>query len=207
MAGGRADRRPGGRLAFATRLVALAALVLACPPVRPSALNAQSARLTQDEALRLAFPAPLTVERRTAFLSEAERRQAAARAGKDVEPPARVITYYVARRDGAPVGVAYFDSHRVRTLPEVVMIVVGPDARIGRVEVLRFQEPPEYEAPESWLAQLRGKGLDERLSLKGGVVNMSGATLTSQALVRASRRVLAIHEVIRPFRRQAGSGE
>ncbi len=159
--------------------------------------EAQS-RLTQREALQLAFP-EAAVERRTAFLDDAELDAARALAGEGVEVSSRVVTYYVGSREGSPVGVAYFDSHVVRTLAEVLMIVVSPDERIERIEVLRFDEPPEYRVPSNWIAQLEQLPLDERLSLKGDVVNMTGATLTSEAVVAAARRVLALHRVIRPL--------
>jgi Na+-translocating ferredoxin:NAD+ oxidoreductase RnfG subunit len=92
------------------------------------------------------------------------------------------------------------------------MIVVEPgDAkktgkgRIRSVEVLRSAEPPEYHATEPWLDQFKGKTLDQKLSLKRSIANLTGATLTSNAIVRASRRVLAIHERIRPFVSAAGA--
>jgi hypothetical protein len=79
------------------------------------------------------------------------------------------------------------------------MVVVGRDDRVRRVEVLRFAEPPEYRAPKAWLDQFRGKGLSPELSVRAGIANLTGASLTSRALVRAVRRVLAIHGVVRPF--------
>lgn len=182
------------------RLLALLALDL--PICGPAAAQG----LTQEEALRLAFPPPATIERRTAFLEEADRAQAARWAGPDVDVDQSVVTYYVGYSDDVgPIGVAYFDVHRVRTLSEVLMIVVTPDDRIERVEVLRFSEPPEYRAPEGWLEQFEGRGLNEELSLKGGIVNITGATLTSRAVTLAARRVLALHRVIRPFRREDAS--
>ena len=167
------------------------------------ATGAGAQGLTQDEALHLAFPAAATVERRTAFLSDAQLDSARTLAGNGIDVGQRIITYYVGRQADSLVGVAYFDSHRVRTLNEVVMIVVEPQDggkdRIRSVEVLRFAEPPEYHASDPWLDQFKGKSLDQELSLKRSIANMTGATLTSNAIVRATRRVLAIHERIRPF--------
>ena len=176
----------------------LLVLALALLGIFPGTAGAQ-VFLSQQEALRLAFPAPLQVERKTAYLSGKQLAAARQLAGRGVPVEGGVVTYYVGMKGSTPVGVAYFDVHRVRTLPEVVMVVVTPDARVERTEILKFSEPPQYRAPEGWLRQLRGKGLDDRLSLKGGVANMTGATLTSEALVRASRRVLALHRVIQPF--------
>ena len=155
--------------------------------------------LTQDEALRLAFPEADTVARRTAYLDDAQLGRVRRLAGEGVEVPSGVVTHYVALRGGRPVGVAYFDAHRVRTLPEALMVVVGPDHRVRRIEVLKFSEPPEYRAPEGWIAQFRDRALGSELSLKGDIVNITGATLTSGAVTDAVRRVLALHAVIRPL--------
>jgi len=164
------------------------------------------AQLSLREALAGAFPPPATVERRTAFLSAQDLSAIQASAGRDAPVTQRIVTYYLARKDGKPVGVVYFDSHRVRTLNEVVMIVVQPrdsgkagTDRIRSVEVLRFAEPPEYHASDPWLDQFKGKSLNPELSLKRSIANMTGATLTSNAIVRATRRVLAIHDRVRPF--------
>jgi electron transport complex protein RnfG len=162
----------------------------------PSALQAQ---LSLDEALRVAFPPPVRIERRTAFLSAPDLEAARKRAGPDVPVTQRVVTYYLARAKDSVVGVAYFDSHRVRTLNEVVMIVVAPPDRIRNIEVLRFLEPPEYHASAPWLKQFRNRPLSPALSLKGSIRNLTGATLTSNAIVRAARRVLALHARIQPF--------
>lgn len=186
-----------GTLRVAGRALLLAALgALTGASVGTSGASAQ-VFMTQQEALELAFPGAEVV-RRTAFLSEAQRDRARSLAGEDVQVEQRVVNYYVATRECRPVGVAYFDAHRVRTLEEVVMVVVTPDERVERIEVLRFSEPPEYRAPEGWLDQLDGKALSGELSLKGGIVNMTGATLTSRAVVGAARRVLALHRVIAP---------
>lgn len=156
-------------------------------------------RLTQEEALRLAFPAPLAIERRTAFLADSDLARARVAAGPEVELTQRVVTYYVARNDRGPVGAAFFDGHRVRTDQEVVMVVVGGDGKVARVEVLRFDEPPEYRASARWLEQFRGKALNEDLEVRRGIANLTGASLTSRAIVRSVRRVLALAQVIRPL--------
>lgn len=158
-----------------------------------------AAQLSQQEALAAAFPPPTTVERRTAFLTPADLDTVRADAGPDAPVEQAVVTYYVAEQAGKPIGVAYFDSHRVRTLNEVVMIVVEPDDRIRSIEVLRFAEPPEYRAGDAWLRQFQGHALAPDLSLKSGIASMTGATLTSHAVTRAARRVLALHRRIRPF--------
>jgi len=181
-----AGRNPPSRRPAVLPAVLLLALV-----ATPAAAQE---RLTQDEALRLAFPGA-EVERRTAFLTPAELEAVQARAGRGTAPPPSVVTYYVATKDGAPAGTAYFDAHRVRTLSEVLMIVVVPGGTVRRVEVLRFDEPPDYRPPAGWLALLAGRPL-AGLSLRGGVPPLAGATLTAEAVTAATRRALALHAVL-----------
>lgn len=193
-------RLPETSRARAPRRRTAAALALFVTVAAPTAAVTQS--LTQDEALALAFPGA-EFERRTAFLDDAQLARAQELAGPGVEVESGVVTHYVALRDGSPVGVAYFDAARVRTLPQVLMIVVGPDDRIVRIETVSFREPPEYRAPGGWLELFQGRALDEALSLKGEIPNMTGASLTSSAVTGAARRALALHQVIDPLRERS----
>lgn len=179
-------------------LLALVGAALPLLALVPAGGAAQET-LSQREALRMAFPEPAEIERRTAYLTEEELVRARELAAPGVEVDEAVVTYYVGSVADSTLGVAYFDAHVVRTLREVLMVVVEPDGRIGRIEVLSFQEPREYRPPEGWLDEFGGLTLSERLSTKGDVVNVTGATLTSRAVTRAVRRVLALHRIVDPL--------
>lgn len=152
--------------------------------------------LTQAEALSLAFPPGVAVLRKTAFLTEAQRREARRLSGVDRLPDA-LVAFYVGTRDGREVATAYFDTHVVRTLAETVMILVDATGSIARIEVLSFGEPEEYLPRPHWYGQFSGRKLDDELSLKHGVRAVSGATLTARATTEAARRILAIDQVLR----------
>jgi len=86
----------------------------------------------------------------------------------------------------------------VRTQPETVMVAISPKGVILRIEVVQFREPQEYAAPERWTQQLVGQTLGPQLSLKADIKPLSGASLTAQAMVDASRRALAHFQVLYP---------
>lgn len=194
-------RKPRGRVGIVRRAVPtlIVALALASVP-------AGAQVLTQGQALAMAFPDADEIERRTAYLDEAQLERIGELAGAQVETSSTVVTYYVGVRDGVPVGVAYFDAHIVRTLDEVLMIVVGGDERIRRIETVSFREPPEYQAPEGWLDLFDDRALGPELSLKGDIPTMTGATLTSAAVTDAARRVLGLHRVLDPLERSGTGG-
>lgn len=150
--------------------------------------------MTQQEALAGAFPPGSAVARESVFLTP--QQVAAAQAASGVEFDDRLVVRYVARRGGQAIGYAYFDTHRVRTLAETVMIVVGADSRVHKVEILSFKEPVDYLPKRRWLDQIHGARLDGELSLKRAIRPISGASLSGRAIVNASRKVLALHDAI-----------
>jgi hypothetical protein len=148
---------------------------------------------TTQEALALAFPGA-QLARKEFVLSEAQAGRVKALAG--VEVPGRWTVAYEARRNGTLVGVGFFDTHRVRTLNETLLVAISPEGRVLRVEAVAFREPAEYLAKEAWVRQFEGKALDPQLSLKGAIRPLSGATLTAHAMTDAARRCLALHQVL-----------
>jgi hypothetical protein len=175
------------------RLTAAFALLWALAAVGAAAPASAKVFLAVEEAVRLAFPG-CEVARRTAYLTGAQLRQVRELAG--VEVPTALVTYYQARRGGQAAGTAYFDTHRVRTLPETLMVVVDPQGKVSRVEVVSFREPEDYLPRGIWYEQFQGRGLDRDLQLKRGIRPVTGATLTARATTDAVRRVLALHRVI-----------
>jgi len=148
--------------------------------------------LTTQQALDVVFPRPTTVERRTLYLDEAQARLAAEAAGAPVEM--RVVPYYVGSRDGRVAGYAYFDTHLVRTLPETILVLVGPAGDVARIEILSFDEPEDYLPGERWLRQFPGRTLAENCRSQG-IRALTGATLSSRAVTQAVRRILALHHL------------
>lgn len=147
-----------------------------------------------EEALELAFPES-TVVRETLFLTDDQLRDASDQGGEAIA--GALVTRYVASgSDGSVVGYAYLDTHRVRTLPETLMIAVGADGTVLRVEVVVFREPVEYMPREGWYRQYDGESLDADLALDRDIRPVTGATLTARATTAAVRRALAIHEVV-----------
>ncbi len=148
---------------------------------------------TAQEALALAYPGAALI-RHEHFLTEAQAQQVKQLAGVPLLGLWTVA--YEARKDGKLVGVAFFDTHLVRTLQETAMVALGADGRILRVEVVAFREPQDYMAKAQWIKQFEGKALTPDLKLQGNIRPLAGATLTANALTDASRRCLALGQVL-----------
>ncbi len=148
---------------------------------------------TRDEALKLAFSGA-TFTRKEHFLTEAQGAKVKALSQREM--PGLWWIAYEAVKDGKALGVAFFDTHRVRTLNETAMVAISCEGKIIRVEIIQFHEPQEYLAKDAWKQQLNGHKLDDELSLKRAIRPLGGATLTANALTDASRRCLALWNVL-----------
>jgi len=108
----------------------------------------------------------------------------------------RLATAYAGWRGDTLVGVAFFDSRIVRTMPALLMVVVAPDSTVARVDVLAFHEPPDYRPPARWLGTFDGHRLDERLWPDADIRNLSGASLSARAVTESVRLAIALYTSI-----------
>jgi hypothetical protein len=151
--------------------------------------------MTAAEALNLAFP-KCQVERTRHVLDDSKKQRVLKLSG---HKPARSMVFaYRAKKAGKVIGTAYFDRHRVRSKHELVMVVVDPVGKVRRIEVVSFGEPLDYLPRQNFYAQILGRGLDSKLSTSGEVRSVVGATLTVNSTVAATRRILAVHQLLFP---------
>jgi hypothetical protein len=167
-----------------TALAFLAAATASAAPVYSS----------REQALSRAFPPPATVERKTFFLTDAEREKASRAARSKID--SALVIAYVAKGANGPLGTGYFETHVVRTMPETILVTIRPDGALGGVEIIAFGEPEDYLPRRNWLKLFPGRRLDDDLTVGRGLAHVTGATLTTRAIADSVRRVLAIHSVI-----------
>ena len=147
---------------------------------------------SRESALRLAFPDADAVDKRELFLTS-EAMVAAEQAAR-AKLQSRLVTVYVGRKGGEVLGYAFIETHKVRSLPETVLLVIEPDGRTRGLHMLAFHEPPEYAPSPRWLEQFEGRRLDDELSLRGDIDAITGDTLTANALTASVRRLLAVFD-------------
>jgi Na+-translocating ferredoxin:NAD+ oxidoreductase RnfG subunit len=178
------ERRSGLRRTLA--LAACAALLLA-------------ARVYPDEqqALAMAFADATRIETRQLVLDEAARERLSRRLDRPVRD--HLVEVHVAYRDGSVLGCGLVLEERGKTLPFRFLVSITPAGRVDQVLLLAFREPRGYEIERaSFRAQYQGKTLSDPIRRGADIENLTGATLSVDALSRGVRRALAIHEEIAP---------
>ncbi len=144
---------------------------------------------SKQEAFELAFGNGAEVEARPVFLTDDQIDVIQKAAQAKLE--SKLFTFYAGKRDDKLLGYMAIDSHTVRTQLETLMIVLTPTGELERIYTLAFHEPPEYQVPERWLARLYRQPLEHLHNVDG----ISGATLSSRAVLGSVRKVLAIFQI------------
>lgn len=149
--------------------------------------------MTREEALDAIYGDGSAVEKQRVYLSEELKKEIEARAKAKLE--SRIHTFYVGKRGEEVLGYSILHTHVVRTHAETLLITINPDGTLRQVDILAFFEPQEYMAGEKWIELFPGKKLSSSLRVGRDIPNMTGATLTSNAVTKAVRTALALFEV------------
>lgn len=165
-----------------------AALLLSGPPVGAKVF------LSQREALDLAFPTADRIDDKVYIITSKQKAAIQKKARAELE--SELVTVYSAIEDDRVTGYAFIDIHTVRTHPEAFMAVLNPDGTVRSLHVLAFYEPTEYMPTDRWYRQFTGKSLANQLRVGRDVHNVVGATLSTYAVSRSVRRILAMFEVL-----------
>jgi hypothetical protein len=133
-------------------------------------------------------------ERTTHFLTPSQRAKVDELMGE--EPASDLIISYRVLEDGEPKATLFFDTHKVRTASETILIAVSETGAVQKLKTIAFGEPREYLPRQAWFDQFLGRKLSARLALKQDIHGVTGATITARKTTSAARRALALHRVL-----------
>lgn len=147
-----------------------------------------------DQAIKDVFPG-CTIEIKNIILTLDQLKMVEKLSGIPLKT--RLVTFYVAKKEGRIIGYAYIDTHVVRTQLETILFTITPNGEIDIIEILSFNEPEEYLPEDGWLRLFKKKSIEkDPLRLRVDIPNVTGATLTAKAITESSRKVLALWKVI-----------
>jgi FMN-binding domain len=161
----------------------------------PRSLRAQTGSfLTLDEAPHAVFSEGTSVEQRHVASTPQLREAIMADLGPtkpSLWEPDYVL--FTVRRDGNLLGYAVVVEEIGKHRPMTFVVGVRPDGTVQDVALMVYREPygGEVRYPR-FLAQYRGKNLKAPLLPFRDIRNISGATLSAEAIGRGVRKALAL---------------
>lgn len=105
------------------------------------------------------------------------------------------VDFYVASRNGKPLGVAIIDVQPGRWGPVEFIIGMDFQARVRKVRVMSYQEKRGRPiARRSFMTQYVGKTSKSTLTVGRDITGISGATISSRAATFSVKKALVLLE-------------
>lgn len=162
--------------------------------ISPLGFAQTSVYLKPDDALKLLFQNSKEVIQENKSVTPEVSEKAKKSLGYTL--PKNSYSFYLGKTDGKVDGYAIIDDQVGKVLPITFITKITPEGKVAQVEIMVYRESHGGEVKSRrFLNQFREKALNDELRLHGNIVNVTGATLSSQALVVGVKRALALWQI------------
>ena len=146
------------------------------------------------EAMQHAFGAQSEVTKKNKLLSGEQAAAVSAQAKLKLDT--KIYRFYTAAVDGDDVGYGILITRKVRQKDAAVLYMISPEGAIRAIEIITFNEPPEYMPQNTYLEQFKGKDANATLRVGKDIPTVSGATLSARNVTDGARLALALFETV-----------
>ena len=171
-------------------------IVVLLTPIRATAQ--EGIFLKEDEAPRAVFPQATSFERKVIRSSEPLREKLQQRMGKTKTSILEdFYVTFIAKKGDAILGYAVIVEEIGKHRPITFVVGVGTDRKIKDAALMIYREAYGGEVRERrFLQQYKGKQLKDPLLPFRDIQNISGATMSVEAIGRGSKKALALVEAV-----------
>jgi hypothetical protein len=162
------------------------------------ALAQEGVFLKEEEAARAVFPETTSVERKVIPSSEDLRSKIAQRMGKTKTSlwEDSYVTF-TAKKGESILGYAVIVEEIGKHRPITFVVGIGTDRKIKDAALMVYREAYGGEVRDRrFLRQYKGKQLKDPLLPYRDIQNISGATLSVEAIGRGSKKALALVDLV-----------
>lgn len=155
----------------------------------------QRTYLSEAQALRLVFPASEKVLPEEKALSAEQQAAIERRLRARLDGPVQRV--YRGQTKGRTDGYAMIVDEVGRDQAITFIVGVGPELKVNKVALMVFRETRGWEVEDPrFTNQFKGKTAHDTLQVGSDIIGISGATLSSRAFCRGTRRVLLVCEAL-----------
>lgn len=154
-------------------------------------LNAAAGVLiTPQEALALTFGKESETIKKSILLSRDQAAVVSKRANAKLST--KLYRAFIVRRGEKIVGYGVLLNETVRSKNAAALHMTDADGVIKAIEIVAFNEPPEYMPSGKWLEQFKTKSASDPLRVGKDIPTITGATMSARNISDGARVALAI---------------
>ena len=150
--------------------------------------------ITPQNAMRLHFGSDVTVEKKNILLNRQQAASVSQTAKTELK--SKIYRSFRALENGDAIGYAVLISGKVRTKNAAVLYLIDPSGSLKAIEIVSFNEPPEFIPSSNWLRLFEGRSSHEPLRVGKDVPTITGATMSARNVTDGARVALAVYEYV-----------
>jgi hypothetical protein len=145
------------------------------------------------DAIKAAYPASTSSKKNSILLTKAQASTVQKLIKKKLK--SKIFTFYIIKQDKKVIAFAGLYTNKVRSKTGTYITFITPEGKINAIEVVAFNEPPEYIPKKRWLKLFNDKTISDNIKVKESIPNLSGATLSATSASDTAKLMLAVWEV------------
>lgn len=149
--------------------------------------------LSPCDAMALNYGEGIDVKQKNIMLSKAKASEVSRLSQVKLET--NIYKIYSATKGDELLGYGVLVMQKVRSKDAAVLSLISPDGELQGIEIIAFNEPPEYIPSKNWTELFKGLRLSEQLVLGKEIPTISGSTLSARSATKAARVALSIYEI------------
>lgn len=148
--------------------------------------------ISPEKAMKLTFKAD-TITKKSMILTKAQHAEVQKLAKTRLK--SKLYRIYIAQKGTETVGIGILLTHIVRSNTTAVLYIMTPQGELQNIEIIAFREPKEYLPSKRWIKQFTEHKSEHYDYQNGTIDNISGATLSANAIINVANLAQAIYKV------------
>ncbi len=149
---------------------------------------------TPFEALHAIYGDDAAIEKKNVLLTIDKAKQVYRSAG--VKEGKKIFRTFKVKKGAKTVAYAILVSRVVRSKNAAVLYIFTPQGAIDGIEVVAFNEPPEFTPPKAYLDQFKGKRSSDTLRVGKDIPTITGATMSARNVTDGARLASRIFDLL-----------
>lgn len=150
--------------------------------------------ISPQDAILQSYGLDVKIKKKSLLLNKAQAQQVSTLAKSKLST--RLFRTFSIEKRGKKIGHAVLLNRKVRTKNAAVLYLIDMTGSIRAIEIVAFNEPPEYTPSSGWIEQFKDKSLKEGLRVDKDIPTITGATMSARNIADGARIALALYETV-----------
>lgn len=146
------------------------------------------------DAMKQNYGSESTIVKKNVLLSKQQAKVIQQEA--KVKLDSKIFRTFKASKDGKTLGYGILINKKVRSKNAAVIYFISTSSKLEGIEIIAFNEPPEYLPSKEWNSQFEDIPTDKMLRVSKEIPTITGATLSARSITDGSRLAFAFYNEV-----------